>query len=73
MIKDLIEKRMPDRLEICKDDEARIRALRTRALVNEDQMSLGLIDEVEYRQTLEEIDALLRELEVKYGIRPDHE
>lgn len=73
MIKDLIEKRMPDRLEVCKDDEARIRALRTRALVNEDQMSLGLIDEVEYRQTLEEIDALLRELEVKYGIRPDHE
>lgn len=65
--------KMPDRLEVCKDDEARIRALRTRALVNEDQMSLGLIDEVEYRQTLEEIDALLRELEVKYGIRPDHE
>lgn len=69
----MFEKRMPDRLEVCKDDEARIRALRTRALVNEDQMSLGLIDEVEYRQTLEEIDALLRELEVKYGIRPDHE
>lgn len=69
----MFEKKMPDRLEICKDDEARIRALRTRALVNEDQMSLGLIDEVEYRQTLEEIDALLRELEVKYGIRPDHE
>lgn len=73
MLIDLIEKKMPDRLEICKDDEARIRALRTRALVNEDQMSLGLIDEVEYRQTLEEIDALLRELEVKYGIRQDHE
>lgn len=69
----MFEKRMPDRLEVCKDDEARIRALRTRALVNEDQMSLGLIDEVEYRQTLEEIDALLRELEVKYGIRQDHE
>lgn len=69
----MFEKRMPDRLEVCKDDEARIRALRTRALVNEDQMSLGLIDEVEYRQTLEEIDALLRELEVKYGIRPDHD
>lgn len=69
----MFEKKMPDRLEICKDDEARIRALRTRALVNEDQMSLGLIDEVEYRQTLEEIDALLRELEVKYGIRQDHE
>lgn len=69
----MFEKKMPDRLEVCKDDEARIRALRTRALVNEDQMSLGLIDEVEYRQTLEEIDALLRELEVKYGIRPDHE
>lgn len=69
----MFEKKMPDRLEICKDDEARIRALRTRALVNEDQMSLGLIEEVEYRQTLEEIDALLRELEVKYGIRPDHE
>ena len=69
----MFEKKMPDRLEICKDDEARIRALRTRALVNEDQMSLGLIEEVEYRQTLEEIDALLRELEVKYGIRQDHE
>ena len=69
----MFEKKMPDRLEICKDDEARIRALRTRALVNEDQMSLGLIDEVEYRQTLEEIDALLRELEVKYGIRQDNE
>lgn len=69
----MFEKRMPDRLEVCKDDEARIRALRTRALVNEDQMSLGLIDEVEYRQTLEEIDALLRELEVKYGIRQDHD
>ena len=48
----MFEKKMPDRLEVCKDDEARIRALRTRALVNEDQMLLGLIDEVEYRQTL---------------------
>lgn len=56
-------------IRVSLDDEAQIRALRTRALINEDQLNLGMISSDEYRQTLEDIDRKLVELEVKYGLR----
>lgn len=56
------------RIEISKDDEAKVRALRTRALLNDDQLKLGYITEEEYLLTLADLDVKLKELEDKYGL-----
>ena len=55
-------------IKVSLDDEAKIRALRTRALLNDDQLALGFITREEHQAVLADIDGKLKELEVKYGL-----
>lgn len=55
-------------IRVSLDDEAKIRALRTRALLNDDQLALGFITREEHQAVLADIDGKVKELEVKYGL-----
>ena len=60
-------------MKVSLDDKAKIRALRTRALLNDDQLAMGFISREEHQLTLADIDTKLKELEVKYGLDPCNE
>jgi hypothetical protein len=60
-------------MKVSLDDEAKIRALRTRALLNDDQLAMGFISREEHQLTLADIDAKLKELEDKYGLGSGNE